>query len=46
MNVSSLNEVLSANNSYFFNNLFAKIRYFGNEMSYKHSHMVIIALKE
>jgi len=38
--------VLSADNGYFFNNLFAKLRYFGMGMSAKHIHMSLIALKE
>lgn len=38
--------MLSADNGYFFNNLFAKLRYFGTGMSAKHIHMSLIALKE
>ena len=46
MKVTSVSEVLSAENGYFFNNLFAKLRYFGMGMSSKHIHMTLIALKE
>jgi hypothetical protein len=46
MQVTSVSEVLSAENGYFFNNLFAKLRYFGVGMSAKHIHMTLIALKE
>jgi len=46
MKVKSVSEVLLANNGYFFNNLFAKLRYFGIGMSSKHIHMTLIALKE
>jgi len=44
--VKSVSEVLTADNGYFFNNLFAKLRYFGLGMSAKHIHMTLIALKE
>jgi len=42
----SLEQVLEADEGYFFNNLFAKLRYFSTGMSDKHVHLCLISLKD
>lgn len=42
----SLENVLEADDGYFFNNLFAKLRYFAAGMSDKHVHLCLISLKD
>ena len=42
----SFEEVLNADDGYFFNNLFAKLRYFATGMSDKHVHLCLISLKD
>ena len=43
---TSFEEVLNADDGYFFNNLFAKLRYFATGMSDKHVHLCLISLKD
>ena len=43
---SSFKDVLEADDGYFFNNLFAKLRYFATGMSDKHVHLCLISLKD
>ena len=38
--------LLSADDSYFFNNIFAKLRYFSTGMSDKHVHLCLVSLKD
>ena len=38
--------LLEADDGYFFNNLFAKLRYFAAGMSDKHVHLCLISLKD
>ena len=42
----SLEQVFEVDEGYFFNNLFAKIRYFSTGMSDKHVHLCLISLKD
>ena len=44
--VGTTAELLKTENSYFFHNLFAKLRYFSAGMSGKHVHMCLISLKD
>jgi len=44
--VKTTADLLRADNSYFFHNLFAKLRYFSAGMSSKHVHMCLISLKD
>ena len=38
--------LLEADDNYFFNNIFAKLRYFATGMSDKHVHLCLISLKD
>ena len=42
----SFESVLNADDGYFFNNLFAKLRYFATGMSDKHVHLCLVSLKD
>ena len=45
-NCTTFEEVLEADDGYFFSNLFAKLRYFATGMSDKHVHLCLISLKD
>ena len=42
----TLEELLDVDEGYFFNNLFAKLRYFASGMSDKHVNLCLISLKD
>ena len=44
--VTNYEDLLEADDGYFFNNLFAKLRYFATGMSDKHVHLCLISLKD
>ena len=44
--MTTLEELLEVDDAYFFNNLFAKLRYFATGMSDKHVHLCLISLKD
>ena len=44
--MTTLEELLDVDDAYFFNNLFAKLRYFATGMSDKHVHLCLISLKD
>lgn len=44
--VTELDDLLEADDAYFFHNLFAKLRYFAAGMSDKHVHLCLVSLKD
>ena len=44
--IESFEGLLEADDNYFFNNIFAKLRYFATGMSDKHVHLCLISLKD
>ena len=44
--IAKLEELLDVDDAYFFNNLFAKLRYFATGMPDKHVHLCLVSLKD
>ena len=44
--INTLEGLLDVDEAYFFNNLFAKLRYFATGMPDKHVHLCLISLKD